>query len=316
MTVHVSVLLPVFNEAAHIGACLDSLDSQEFDGQIDIVVADGGSTDGTLEILAARGLPVIPNPARFQSPGLNRAAEIAAGEILIRADAHTTYSRDYVRRSVEALEKENVVAAGGPLRPEGKTAFGRAVAFAMTSKLGIGPAPFHHSDTAGFVDTVYLGAIRKSDLLEIGGFRLLPFGVAEDADLYWRLRQNGGKVLLEPRISSVYRPRETPASLMRQFYRYGGGKADLLYVNGRWPSLRPLAPLALVAALIAGVVLAAFDLWWPLVVVAASWLATVVVAGRGHPLCMTAVAIMHLSYGTGLVRGLIRRPSKVRAAVK
>ena len=190
----------------------------------------------------------------------------------------------------------------------------------MTSRLGVGPGRFHHSTTPEFVDTVYLGAFRKSDLVSAGGFRSFPSGAVEDADLYFRWRNQGGRVLLDPSIRSAYLPRQTPSSLARQFFRYGQGKAEMLYVNGRWPSWRPVAPTALVLGVIVGTVLGAVGITWlPLAVIAGTWLLAVAVAATpragtlgGWARTAVAVAIMHWSYGIGLIGGLLRRPSRVR----
>ncbi len=323
----VTVLLPVLNEAATIDACLQSLAAQDYTGPLTIVIADGGSTDGTLDSLEEwwdrLKIEVVGNPQRRQAHGLNLAAKAATGEILVRADAHTTYAPDYLARSVDTLLAGDAVAVGGRLTPQGRLPFGKAVAAAMTSPLAIGPARFHHADKPGPADTVYLGAFRRKDLLAIGGFRSFPSGAVEDADLYFRWRAQGHTVLLDPAICSTYSPRETPASLARQFYRYGQGKAEMLQVNGRWPSWRPAAPLALVLGLAGTLVLAlARGPVWPLWGLTAIWLAAVAVAatkGADGPIqwlrTAAAVAIMHLTYGVGLVRGLLKRPSVVRRAV-
>ena len=162
---------------------------------------------------------------------------------------------------------------------------------------------------------MYLGALRRSDWERLGGWRTLPSRVAEDADLYFRLRLEGARILLEPRIRSTYSPRESVTGLWRQFFRYGIGKADMLYVNGRWPSWRPAAPLGLVVGLLTTVVLAATWSWWPLVALMALWLAVLGVAARGRPLVIVAAAVMHLAYGLGMLRGLFRWPPSVRARV-
>ena len=202
------------------------------------------------------------------------------------------------------------------MRPEGSTAFGRAVARAYRSKIGIGPARFHHSDESVEADTVYLGTMPRQTFLEHGGLRTMPSGVAEDADFYYRLRKDGGRVLVVPTIRSRYQPRHTPSALWRQFYRYGLGKADMLYINGEFPSWRPLAPLALLMGLLASVVLGLASGWWlPLLVLVGLWLLVLIVGARGSPIGVAAIAIMHLAYGLGLVRGLLRIPASVRAAV-
>src|SRR5690606_25283512 len=128
---------------------------------VEVVVADGGSTDGTRDILEsiARTEPrlrVIDNPARRQSHGLNDAAALATGQILIRADGHSRYAPDYVSRSVAALI-ELGGAVGGRMNPVGYDRFSEAVAAAMNSPLTMGPGRFHHAETTEVVDTVYLG---------------------------------------------------------------------------------------------------------------------------------------------------------------
>jgi glycosyltransferase involved in cell wall biosynthesis len=313
-------VLAVFNEATAIDECLASLAAQDYDGDWEVLVADGGSTDGTVDRIGEWSeqlrVRIFDNPERLQSKGLNLLAGVATAEILVRADAHTTYAPDYITRSVSALLSTGARAVGGPMRPEGSTAFGRAVARAYQSKIGIGPAPFHHSEENVEADTVYLGTMARQTFLDQGGLRTLPSGVAEDADFYYRLRQRGGRVMVVPAIRSRYRPRQTPGALWRQFYRYGLGKADMLYINGEFPSWRPLAPLALLMGLLASVVLGLATGWWlPLLVLVGLWLLVLIVGARGAPIGVAAIAIMHIGYGLGLVRGLLRFPDAVREAV-
>ena len=315
----VAVLLPTFNEREFIDACLGSLAAQDYDGRWEVVIADGGSTDATRDLVQAwrdrLELSVIDNPDRLQSEGLWLASQTTAAEVFVRADAHTTYAPDYIRRSVEVLAETGAAAVGGPMAPDAPSRFGRAVARVMRSSLGIGPGAFHHGGARREVDTVYLGAFSRHWFLTLGGMRTMPGGVAEDADFYWRMRRTGGTVVLDPTIRSTYRPRETWSALWRQFLRYGMGKADMLLVNGVWPSWRPSAPLALVLGIVAGLALGAAGLWWPLVTLLILWLLALVIAGRGHPLAMLVAATMHLAYGTGLLVGLFRSPARVRAQV-
>ncbi|MGI9648857.1 MAG: glycosyltransferase [Acidimicrobiia bacterium] len=319
----VSIILPVFNEAGFIQACLASLQAQVYDGEIEIVVADGRSTDGTRSLLETHhqhgDLILIDNPQRRQWAGLNLAAAAASGEILVRVDGHSTYSDDYVRRSVEALEATDARAVGGRMIPISDTPVGMAVVSAMASAWAVGPARYRHQEHRSLVDTVYLGAFRRADFERLGGYRDLP-GVAEDADLYFRWRRQGATVMLDPAIRSDYRPRDTWRALARQYYRYGWGKADMLYANGVLPSLRPLAPLALLLGLVAGAILAVLTPWqWPLIALLAMWALALISIGLGtsgrpvHRLrTMAATALMQLSYGVGLLAGLGRGPGPRR----
>ena len=311
----ISVILAVLDEAQFIDDTLSDLLGQVYPGSLEVVVADGGSKDGTREKLAHRAsqddrLLVIENPKKGQAQGLNLAAAEASGEILVRADGHTRYSNDYVATSVKSLQ-ELKGAVGGRMNPFGSNRFGRAVAAAMNSPLTMGPGRFHHATRIEEVDTVYLGAFPKQGFEEIGGFRSFPSGTSEDADFYYRWRRSGRKVFVNPDIDTRYTPRDSAGALWRQYWRYGQGKSEMLWANGRFPSLRPLAPMALVVALVTGLVLGLFaGWWWPLWALTLAWviLLLVVASSSEEPahLVMLAAAIMHLAYGLGALYGLIR----------
>lgn len=317
----VTIILPVLNEIGTIDGTLESLIGQDYAGPLDVIVADGGSTDGTRSRLAEwershANVLVIDNERRVQSHGLNAAAEASTAPLVVRADGHTHYSQDYVRRSVETVV-ETGAAAGGRMNPVGTNPFGRAVAAAMNSRLTMGPARFHHADRREVVDTVYLGAFPREDFLELGGFRAFPSGAAEDADFYHRWNRTGREVVVDPVIHSEYTPRDNPRDLWTQYYAYGQGKSEMLWVNGRLPSPRPLAPALLIVGLTGTTVLGfATNKWWPLMVTLSSWLAVVgtVALRSGESLVrvMGAAMIMHTAYGLGVLHALARGPGPVR----
>jgi succinoglycan biosynthesis protein ExoA len=311
----VSVIMAVLDEAEFIDGVISDLLAQDYDGPMEVIVADGGSTDGTmakLEEWATKDdrLTVIHNFERRQAPGLNLAADEASGEILVRADGHSRFAPDYVRASVDVLD-ETGGAVGGRMFPVGRSRFGRAVAAAMKSPLTMGPGRFHHSIKREEVDTVYLGAMRRTSFEALGGFRPLPSGTSEDADFYFRWRRDGGKVYVDPSIVSEYTPRDRAADLWRQYFRYGMGKAEMLWRNGTLPSWRPLAPLGLVVGLLLLTVVGLVaQVWLPLLVLMGLWLLLLIwVALRSDepaPGVFSAAAIMHVGYGVGVLWGLVR----------
>ena len=317
----VTILLPVLNEAAHIEAAMGDLLGQDYPGNLDVVVSDGGSNDGTVEYLTRLAaedprVTVVDNPRRRQAYGLNTAAAAARGEILVRADGHSRYAPDYVHRSVEGvLELDGAV--GGRMNPVGYDDFSSAVAGAMNSRLTMGPGRFHHATEREEVDTVYLGAFRREDFRDLHGIRAFPSGSSEDADFYFRWRRSGRKVFVDPSIRSTYAPRNSPGSLWRQYWRYGQGKSEMFWVNSRFPSWRPLAPLALVFAMLGGIAWGAWGGGWiPLGILVAAWVVVLVVAslraGRRAGVVVIAAGIMHLAYGLGGIWGFIRGPGPVR----
>jgi succinoglycan biosynthesis protein ExoA len=315
----VSVLLPVRNEAAHIDDALHDLLNQDFEGVVEVIVADGQSSDATATKVALWAsedprVHLVTNEERFQAPGLNLAARVARAGILIRADGHTRYANDFVARSVAAFSEVGG-AVGGPMNPVGSNSFGRAVAAAMNSPLTMGPGRFHHAKEREEVDTVYLGCFAKADFEAVGGFRHFPSGSSEDADFYYRWRKSGRKVHVDPAIRSMYTPRSTFKGLLKQYWKYGQGKAEMLWANGRLPSWRPMAPVGLVLGILIGVLLwAVGGPGWPLMLLGAPWFALLGWVGwrSGEKVgsVMVAAATMHLAYGLGAVYGLIRGPRR------
>lgn len=253
----VSVLLPTLNEQGYLKDCLDSLCAQDWPAVVEVLVLDGGSTDDTRSIAEAQGPPVrvVPNPGVTAASAMNLGISLANGEVVVRADAHTLYAQDYVRRCVEILGETGAANVGGRMNPVGATAFGRAVAAVTSSPFGIGPGAFHYATDQQEVDTVYLGCWRRSTLVEIGGYDATMQWAAEDQELNHRIRGAGGRVVLDPSIRSWYFPRQDLRSLGRQYRNYGLCKASTLAKHRRLPTWRPLAPAGLVAASMLGAAL-------------------------------------------------------------
>src|ERR1700689_4590113 len=137
----VSIVIPAFNEACYIEACLKSVLEQEVDGALEVIVVDGESTDETAAIARRMGVRVISNPKRSIPAGLNRGLEFAEGEVIIRFDAHSEMQQGYVNACLRALaEEEGAVNVGGWLQPLGEGPWGRALAAALASPFGVGNA--------------------------------------------------------------------------------------------------------------------------------------------------------------------------------
>ena len=246
----VSVIVPALNEEDHLHACLSAIESQSYPAIIEILVADGGSVDHTREIAASHRLvKVLDNPGRIQAAGLNAALIRAAGRLVVRVDGHCILAHDYVERCVEALDQSGAAMVGGTMIPtEGASWVGRAIAVAMRSRLGAGPARFHVGGAPGWVDTVYLGCYPTELARSKGGYRL-DVGVNEDAELALRLGSGGG-VWLDPAITATYFPRDSLSGLAHQFLRYGLSRAATVRLHPRSLSARQLAaPLLLVGLL-------------------------------------------------------------------
>jgi len=308
----VTVIVPVRDVVGEIDACLWSIEAQSYPSIIEVLVVDGCSSDGTAQRAAAHpGVTVLANPRRSRPAALNVGLAAARGEVVVRVDARTRIEADYVARCVEALQRSGAFVVGGPMRLSAGSARERGIAAAMASRLGGGTAAFRRDHgVPRFTDTVYLGAYRRTAVLELGGYDE-DFGGNEDAELNHRARRAGG-VYLDPSIRSSYRVRPSLAELFVQYRRYGRARAGTLRKHPGSLSARQLAIPAFLAGLLSPhrrVLLAAY---------ASGLLLRTAVEASSDPLAApmfaAAVPTMHVAWAVGLLEGLAPSPRRPRSA--
>jgi succinoglycan biosynthesis protein ExoA len=319
---YVSVILPVRNEQASIHSCLSAVLEQDYPStRMEVIVADGMSTDGTRDIVRSlqstyANLCCIDNPGRIVATGLNAAIRLSKGHIVVRVDGHSIIEPDYVRSCVAELDRSGADNVGGRMCASGGSRFGRVVAVATSTAFGVGGARFHYSDQEEWVDTVYMGAWRREVFARVGLFdeELVR---DQDDEFNYRLREHQGKILLSPRIRSAYTVRGNPRLLWRQYFQYGFWKIRVMQKHPYQMRPRQFVPPLFVASLIGAAVLAPFAVIGLVLLaaicgayIAANLAVSLAVASRHgwrHVLMLPLVfAILHLSYGLGFMFGLLR----------
>jgi succinoglycan biosynthesis protein ExoA len=313
----VTVAVPARNEEAFIASCLDSILLQDH-RNVQVIVVDGASQDGTPAILAGYAnadsrVTIVQNPQETISRSLNLALAEARGRWFVRVDAHSTIDPTYVALATGHLRTGAWGGVGGRKDAVGLTPSGRAIAVALGSRFGVGDSTYHHGTVARTVDHIPFGAYPTELLRQLGGWneQLLA---NEDFELDQRIRETGHELLFDPAIRISWYSRQTVGELFRQYRRYGRGKAEVARLHPG--SLRPrhLAPPALVAWLaLAGVVglrrpsLAAAAM----APYAAALLGAAGTAGTRDLEMPTRVrlpaafAAMHIGWGVGLWEGLL-----------
>ncbi len=326
----VSIVMPCRNEAAYIGACLESVLATDYPlDRVEVLVADGRSDDGTREIVercAAQHpcVRLLDNPARITPAALNTAIRIATGDVIIRMDAHGIYPRDYVSRLVDALQETGADNVGGVVvtLPADDTAIARGIALAFSHPLGVGNAYFRIG-VAGprWVDTVPFGCFRR-ELFERVGMFDEEMVRNQDDEFNLRVIGHGGRILLLPDVVSRYYARRSLGAVARMFYQYGYFK-PLVARKAERVMTRQLVPPLFVLSLVATTLL---GIWMPLARVALATIvgayAALVLTGaaltiRKHGFrCAAALAavvsVMHVSYGVGYLRGILDHWSPFR----
>ena len=318
----VSILIPIRNEETNIGKCLQAALAQDYPlGQVEILIADGMSTDGTREEIERiqnqnPQIQLFDNPGKIVPTGMNILIPKACGEILIRVDGHTLIAPDYVRECINAWNRSGAENVGGRMTAVGTNNFGQTVAIATSSPFGIGGSRFHYSDKEEWVDTVYMGAWPKEVFNKIGLFdeELVR---DQDDEFNYRLRAAGGKILLSPKIKSVYTVRSNPRALWKQYFQYGYWKVRVLQKHPRQMSLRQFIPPLFVLGLIAALIMAFTMKWGWLVLVgytglylvanlAASFFMAYQKGWKYFWLLPVAFTTIHVSYGSGFLVGLMK----------
>ena len=315
-----SLVIPCRDEAASIAACLAGvLGSEGIDaGSFEVIVAEGGSRDGTRAIVAAIAagdgrVRLVDNPGGNTSAGLNAAIRAARGSILLRIDAHTVIAPDYVKTCVEVLRATGADNVGGPWVARGSGYLSRAIAAASGSRFAAGGSPCRDRRHRGPVEGVYLGCWPRAVLDRVGPF---DESLARNQDDEWSLRlaKLGGVAWQDPAIRSWYTCRSSLRQLCRQYFQYGYWKVFVMRKHGRPASFRHLVPGAFVLA-VAGLAMAcpwsgAARVGLAVMLglyLAADLLATAIVALRENASLIWVLPAVfpafHLGYGFGLVAG-------------
>jgi succinoglycan biosynthesis protein ExoA len=326
----VSVIMPIRNEAGFIPRSLGAVLAQDYPAdQMEVLIADGMSTDGTRDVIArlidaAPKIPVtvVDNPGKIVPTGFNRALARATGDVIMRVDGHTVIAPGYVRECVDALRRSGADNVGGRVEAIGDGWFGRAVALATSSRFGVGGARWHYSDREEWVDTVPMGAWPRSVFERIGPFDEEQVRNQDD-EFNYRLLSRGGKILLSPRIKLLQHNRSTLRSLWRQYYQYGVWKVRVMQKHPRQMRPRQFVPPVFVAVLAVSLLLAPVSTFgsWVLGLTATAYTAANLVASfwtgrKGSWLAMSllpaAFATLHVAYGLGFVVGLVRFSARWR----
>ncbi len=316
-----SLILPIKNEAAHLPRALDAIDAQSYSSdRMEIIVVDGGSTDGTLELVQHRmtrdpRIQLLGEPGVNTPLAMNMGLRASSGDLIAKVDGHGWMSPDFVVTAANALMADpSVGCIGGRIVPVAETAVEQANSYARFSRLGVGGGIYTAGPVAHDAETVQCGVYRRSVLLDLGGFDpVLMYG--EDEELNYRVREAGWRIMFHPGMEFSYRVRPTIASLFRQYFRYGKARIAVIRKHPHFARPKHVIPAVLVLMLSGSL------LWFILapelrVLGLAPWGAYLLalLAGatslaikhryRRIDLIVFSLIALHIGYGLGTLAGL------------
>ena len=264
----VSILIPCYQERNFIRGCLESVLAFELPEltEIEVLVLDGGSTDGTRDILRETGerdnrVRLVDNPGRTQSAALNLGIPMSRGEYIMRLDAHSVYPSNYLRLCLETALRTDADNTGGAVatlrRGDGyQSALVQAI---TTHRFGVGDSGFRTDAAEGPSDTVPYGFFKRGIFERVGLFdeRLLR---AQDYEMNRRIIHNGGKVWLNPHIQVHYYQQPDLSSFIRkQIVHEAPYNAYMWYVAPYAFALRHAVTGVFAIGVLAGVILSPFS---------------------------------------------------------
>lgn len=317
----VSIIIPCRNEEKYIKKCVESFLNQSYPKElIEIIIADGMSTDNTRNIINEmvkenNNIVLIDNLNYTAPAGMNLGIKKSTSDIIIIFGAHAYADENFVKENVISLERDGVGCAGGVITTINDSIKGEAIAEAMSCPFGVGNALFRYSEKEAYVDTVGFGAYYRKFIIDIGLFdeELVR---NQDDELNYRVEKSGKKILLNPKIKSTYFSRGDFKKLWRQYYQYGFWKVRVIQKHNKPASIRHLIPLIFVLFIIFGGIISTFSnivrVGYALIILL--YLALDVVFSirickkkkmTYFPYLLLTFPILHISYGIGFILGIV-----------
>jgi succinoglycan biosynthesis protein ExoA len=299
--------MPARNEERYLAESVHRILGQDYDGEIELILAVGPSTDQTSQVASALAtadsrVTVIENPSGRIPVALNLALRASRHPVVVRVDARSLLPAGYIRTAVTTLCETGAANVGGTMAAEGTTAFQQAVAWAMTSPFGVGSASNHTGGPSGPALTAYLGVFRRAAIEQAGGFNE-RFEVAEDWELNHRIRRSGGLVWFQPELAVTYRPRTSVRELAVQYFRYGRWRREVCRQHRGTANARYVAAPVAVAGIVAGTL------------AGLAGLAGRAMGARGWPTFLTGGFLMPVSYAGGITAVAARASREVPGPV-
>lgn len=260
MTKKVSVIIPCYNEKSFIKQNVDALVSQTYAKEnLEVFFVDGGSTDGTKEILAeiTGKLPwikVLDNPNKTVPYALNMGINASSGELIIRMDVHTHFPPEYIEKLADWMEYLDIDNVGGICYTDvlQKNKISEAIRIVMSDRFGVGNSTFRvGANKLSEVDTVPFGCYKREVFQKIGLFDV-RLERNQDIEFNKRLKRAGGKIYLLPDVHCTYYARDTFRGLFTNRFMTGKWiiKTSIYTKSVRNLSLRHFIPLFFVLSLV------------------------------------------------------------------
>lgn len=317
--VFISIIVACRNEERYIEKCIDSLLRQSLIlGNIEILIIDGESSDRTYSIIKQLSLKdsrirIFRNNRSTKVFAVNIGFKEAKGEFIAICDAHAEYDSYYLSECLKVLESDSSVSCvSGPIRSKGETNFGKAVAIAMSNRIGVGSSAHRNPCYNGFCDTVIFPLFRRELLNKIGLYDEY-FEINHDDDYCYRIIKTGGKLFINSSAKCTYYVRNDPFSLFSQFFQYGYWQLAFYMKHKVLRSIRQYVPISFLLLAITSLIISIYEgnLWFFLtipmiystIILIYSFIELLANELKIIKNLPAVLVILHISYAIGFVIG-------------
>ncbi|MEN9394975.1 MAG: hypothetical protein RL362_1196 [Bacteroidota bacterium] len=328
----IDIVIPCWQEEQYIEKCVLSCLKQDYKGLINVIVADGGSTDATRNILNQLGkewpsLQVVLHDLKSTPISLNKGIQSGKGDWVMILGAHSELPQDYLSRCIHnIIENPSIDCIGGWIQNHYHDNTAQIIGWAMSSSFGVGNAHFRTGQQKGFVDTVAFGMYRRICFEKVGLFNE-ELARNQDDEFNYRFTQAGFKIFLDPTIHCSYFVRSSWRKVSSQYFQYGLWKVYVNVLHRQITTIRQMIPALFVAYMVMATILSITIPDWKwlwlsggIIYLGLGYVAASQKSGRHALSILFAFFILHSSYGCGYWQGIFqfillgRKPKSQQAA--
>lgn len=324
----VTFIIVAYNAEKYLNTSLNCLLKQDYDlKKIEVILVDSNSIDETKKLMDSfkkkyernfERVCILNNSKKTLPCGWNVALKEARGEAIVRVDAHTSFSNDFISLNVKELKNgENIVGGKCDSITLNNTRKEKLLLIAEESIFGAGIADFRRKEKREYVSTLAFAMYRKKVFDDVGNYNE-NLARTEDNEMHYRMKKKGYKFLLSPDIKTCRYARSSLNAMIKQ--KYGNGKwiGITMYYCPKCFSIYHFVPFAFVLSIICSTFLAVFKM--PIFIMLITILyglfnllsiLMISIKNKFHIeylLLPFIFLVLHISYGVGSIIGLLIGP--------
>lgn len=320
----VSVIISAFNEEKYLPGLIENIKNQTYPHELlEIIFVNAMSTDMTKSIMENFknngndffGIHVVDNPKKVQPSGFNLGFNTSSGDIIVKVDAHSKITPDFIKSSVETIKSGEYICGGKrPTIVETTDDFSITLNLVEENMFGSSIADYRKADGQRYVNSIFHGAYRREVFEKVGllNEKLIR---TEDNEIHYRIRNNGYKIKYNPEILSYQFIRPTLKKMIKQKYSNGYWIGLTTHVVPKCLSIFHFVPFVFVLGIIFSLLMLPFTKIFVILLGVAYLLFTLLVTlmtiiNNKFNVTLLIIPVLlflvHFSYGMGTLVGLTK----------